>query len=121
MGANQDTRSTDSARATDVDEQSPVSWLGPLGARRGDDGRFTRAQVWLKVTAIVLFVIVATVWFPSYIMEPNSLAIPRDLYAGLLSAGAWDTVLSLISSGAWFVALAFAFWALRKTQKSQTI
>jgi hypothetical protein len=51
----------------------------------------------------------------------KSFAIPRDLFADLLSASAWDTVLSLIASGVWVTTLAFAFWALWKAQKSDLI
>jgi hypothetical protein len=102
-----------------ADDGSLASKLGPLGAKRGADGRFTRLQVWVKVAVIVLYIVIATVWFPSYLMK--SLAIPLDFYADLFSASAWDTVLSLIASGAWVTMLALAFWALWKAQKSDLI
>jgi len=88
---------------------------------RGEDGRFTRGQVWVKSLFIFLFVTIATVWFPSYLMEPNSLAIPRDLYQGLMSPSTWSTVLSLIVSGAWFTALAVSIVGLRLAQKRNLI
>lgn len=95
--------------------------LGPLGAKRNIDGRFTWLQVWLKVAVIVIYIVFATVWFPSWLMKPNSLAVVRDLYSGLMSADTWDTILSLIVSGVWFIALAIALVAMRMAQKNQYI
>ncbi len=102
-----------------ADDGSLASKLGPLGAKRGVDGRFTSLQVWVKVAIIVLYIVIATVWLPSYLMK--SFAIPRDFFSDLLSASAWDTTLSLIASGVWVTTLAFAFWALWKAQKSDLI
>jgi len=101
--------------------RSIASLLGPLGAKKGIDGRFTRSQVWLKVAVIVLYIVIATVWFPSWLMKPNSLAVIRDLYAGLMSAETWSTILSLIVSGVWTVALAAGLVAMRLAQKSRYI
>jgi hypothetical protein len=102
-----------------ADDGSQASKLGPLGAKRGADRRFTSLQVWVKVAVVVLYIVIATVWLPSYLMK--SFAIPADFFADRLSASAWDTVLSLIASGAWVTTLAFAFWALWKAQKSDLI
>lgn len=107
--------------SSETDGSSLVAMLGPLGAKRGDDGTFTRPQVWLKVAVIVLYIVIATVWFPSYLMEPNSLAVIRDLYSGLMSPSTWDTILGLIASGVWFVALAVAFVGMRLAQKERLI
>lgn len=110
------------AHATSSDDGQPKALpLGPFGAVRGEDGRYTRAQVWLKSLTIFFYVFIATVWFPSYLMEPNSLAIPRDLYRGLMSASTWSTILSLIVSGVWFGALAVALYGLRFAQKRDLI
>ena len=98
-----------------------VSMLGPLGAKKDIEGRFTLPQVWLKVALIVLYIVIATVWFPSWLMKPNSLAVIRDLYSGLMSADTWSTVLSLIVSGVWFVALAIGLGAMRVAQQSRYI
>ncbi len=38
-----------------------------------------------------------------------------------MSAGTWDTILSLIASGAWFVALAVGLGAMRLAQQSRYI
>jgi hypothetical protein len=102
-----------------ADDGSLTSKLGPLGAKRGADGRFTSFQVWVKVAIIVLYIVIATVWLPSYLMK--TFAIPGDLFSDLLSTSAWDTALSLIASGVWATTLAFAFWALWKAQKSDFI
>lgn len=112
-------RQSTGSDAAAADDGSLASKLGPLGAKRGADGRFTSLQVWVKVAVIVLYIVIATVWLPSYLMK--SFAIPRDFFADLLSASAWDTVLSLIASGVWVTTLAFAFWALWKAQKSDLI
>jgi len=93
------------------------SLLGPFGARKDIDGRFTSLQVWLKVAVIVIYIVIATVWFPSWLMKPNSLAVIRDLYSGLMSADTWSTILSLIVSGVWFVALAVGLGAMRVAQQ----
>ena len=106
---------------TKSDGRSVASMLGPLGAKRGIDGRFTTLQVWLKVAVIVFYIVFATVWFPSWLMKPNSLAVVRDLYSGLMSSSPWTTVLNLIVSGVWFVALMFGFWAMRRAQQSRLI
>lgn len=118
MSADQDSR--DDAPAKNAGS-SIVSMLGPLGAQRGIDGRFTTLQVWLKVAVIVLYVVFATVWLPSNLMEPNSLAVIRDLYSGLMSSSTWATILSLIVSGVWFGALAVALVGLRLVQKDRYI
>ncbi len=95
--------------------------LGPLGAKKNIDGRFTTPAVWLKVAIIVLYIVIATVWFPSWLMKPNSLAVVRDLYSGLMSADTWSTVLSLIVSGVWFVALAIGLISMRVAQQHRYI
>ena len=95
--------------------------LGPLGAKKNIDGRFTTPAVWLKVAVIVLYIVIATVWFPSWLMKPNSLAVVRDLYSGLMSADTWSTVQSLIVSGVWFVALAAGLIAMRVAQQHRYI
>lgn len=97
------------------------SMLGPLGAKKDIEGRFTLPQVWLKVALIVFYIVIATVWFPAWLMKPNSLAVIRDLYSGLMSADTWSTVLSLIVSGVWFVALAIGLGAMRVAQQSRYI
>ena len=101
--------------------KSFASMFGPFGATRGANGRFTTLQVWLKVAVIVLYIVIATVWFPSWLMKPNSLAVVRDLYAGLMPGDLWDTVLSLIVSGVWFIALALGLMAMREAQKHRLI
>ncbi|MEA2009537.1 MAG: hypothetical protein U9N78_02425 [Actinomycetota bacterium] len=98
-----------------------ASMLGPFGARKDIDGRFTALQVWLKVAVIVFYIVIATVWFPSWLMKPNSLAVVRDLYSGLMSAETWSTVLSLTVSGIWFVALAVGLGAMRLAQQNRYI
>jgi hypothetical protein len=103
------------------DGRSVGSMLGPLGAKKNIDGRFTILQVWLKVALIVVYIVIATVWFPSWLMKPNSLAVIRDLYSGLMSADTWSTVLSLIVSGVWFVALATGLGAMRVAQQHRYI
>jgi len=95
--------------------------LGPLGAKKNIDGRFSTSAVWLKVAIIVLYIVIATVWFPSWLMKPNSLAVVRDLYSGLMSADTWSTVLSLIVSGVWFVALAIGLISMRVAQQHRYI
>ncbi len=118
MAANQDIPADASTKGVG---STIASMLGPLGAKRGSDGRFTTLQVWLKVAVIVLYVAFATVWLPSYLMEPNSLAVVRDLLSGLMSSSAWDTIVSLIVSGVWFGALAVALIGLRFAQKDRYI
>ncbi|MEA3511710.1 MAG: hypothetical protein U9R51_09770, partial [Actinomycetota bacterium] len=49
---------------------SIASMLGPFGAQKDIDGRFTAPQVWLKVAVIVFYIVIATVWFPSWLMKP---------------------------------------------------
>ncbi len=100
---------------------SIASMLGPLGAKKSIGGRFTSVQVWLKVAVIVFYIVIATVWFPSWLMKPNSLAVIRDLYSGLMSAETWSTLLSLIVSGVWFVALAVGLGAMRVAQQNRYI
>lgn len=95
--------------------------LGPLGAKKSIDGRFTTPAVWLKVAIIVVYIVIATVWFPSWLMKPNSLAVVRDLYSGLMSTETWSTVLSLIVSGVWFVALSIGLAAMRVAQQHRYI
>ena len=95
--------------------------LGPLGAKKSIDGRFTTPAVWLKVAIIVVYIVIATVWFPSWLMKPNSLAVVRDLYSGLMSTETWSTVLSLIVSGVWFVALSIGLVAMRVAQQHRYI
>lgn len=95
--------------------------LGPLGATKDIEGRFSIPAVWLKVAVIVLYIVIATVWFPSWLMKPNSLAVMRDLYSGLMSPDTWSTLLSLIVSGVWFVALAVGLIALRVAQQHRYI
>jgi len=118
MGAEHQASTTESNASSG---RSIESMLGPLGAKKDIDGRFTRPQIWLKVAVIVFYIIVATVWFPSYLTEPNSLAVIRDLYSGLMSTNTWDTILSLIASGAWFVALAVGLGAMRLAQQNRYI
>ena len=110
-----------SSETTESDGRSIASIFGPLGARKNIDGRFTLLQVWLKVAVIVFYIVIATVWFPSWLMKPNSLAVVRDLYSGLMSASTWDTMLSLIVSGVWFVALAMGLGAMRMAQQNRLI
>ncbi|MFV9672438.1 MAG: hypothetical protein ACNYZH_04370 [Acidimicrobiia bacterium] len=100
---------------------SIASMMGPLGAKKSIDGRFTTPAVWLKVAVIVFYIVIATVWFPSWLMKPNSLAVIRDLYSGLMSAETWSTVLSLIVSGVWFGALAVGLGAMRVAQQHRYI
>ena len=95
--------------------------LGPLGAKKNIDGRFTTPAVWLKVAVIVLYIVIATVWFPSWLMKPNSLSFVHDLFSGFMSADTWSTVLSLIVSGVWFVALAIGLVAMRVAQQRRYI
>ncbi len=118
MEAEQQSSTTDSTASAG---RTIGSMLGPLGAKKNIDGRFTTAAVWLKVAVIVIYIVVATVWFPSWLMKPNSLAVIRDLYSGLMSASTWDTVLSLIVSGVWFVVLAFGLGAMRVAQQHRYI
>jgi hypothetical protein len=101
--------------------RSVASMFGPFGAKRSIDGGFTTLQVWLKVAVIVFYIVFATVWFPSWLMKPNSLAVIRDLYSDLVSADTWSTILSLIVSGVWFVALAIGLGAMRLAQRSRLI
>lgn len=110
-----------SPETTKSDGRSIASMFGPFGAKKDIDGRFTTLQVWLKVAVIVVYIVLATVWFPSWLMKPNSLAVIRDLYSGLMSASTWDTMLSLIVSGVWFVALAVGLVAMRLAQKARLI
>jgi amino acid transporter len=112
---------TSTPESAETGGRSIASKFGPFGAKRGANGRFTTLQVWLKVAVIVLYIVIATVWFPSWLMKPNSLAVIRDLYAGLMPGDLWNTVLSLIVSGVWFVALAFGLVALREAQKHRLI
>ncbi len=114
MGAAPDTSSSESEESAG---RSIGSMLGPFGAKKNIDGRFTSLQVWLKVAVIVIYIVIATVWFPSWLMKPNSLAVIRDLYSGLMSADTWSTVLSLIVSGVWFVALVIGLGAMRVAQQ----
>lgn len=102
-------------------DRSIASKFGPFGAKKDIDGRFTLLQVWLKVAVIVFYIVIATVWFPSWLMKPNSLAVIRDLYSGLMSADTWDTILTLIVSGVWFAALAIGLVAMRMAQRSRLI
>ena len=118
MGAEQQ---SSTAGSTASNGRSIGSMLGPLGARKNIDGRFTTLQVYLKVAVIVVYIAIATVWFPSWLMKPNSLAVIRDLYSGLMSADTWSTVLSLIVSGVWFVALAIGLGAMRVAQQHRYI
>ncbi len=110
-----------SPETTESDGRSIASMFGPFGAKKDVDGRFTLLQVWLKVAVIVFYIVFATVWFPSWLMKPNSLAVIRDLYSGLMSASTWDTMLSLIVSGVWFVALAIGLGAMRVAQQNRLI
>ncbi len=118
MGAEQQSSTTETSASSG---RSIASMLGPFGAKKNIDGRFTLLQVWLKVAIIVIYIVIATVWFPSYLMKPNSLAVIRDLYSGLMSADTWDTVLTLIVSGVWFGALAVGLVAMRLAQRSRFI
>jgi hypothetical protein len=118
MGVDQQSSTADSAASNG---RSVGPMLGPLGAKKNIDGRFTTLQVWLKVAVIVFYIAIATVWFPSWLMKPNSLAVIRDLYSGLMSASTWDTILSLIVSGVWFVALAIGLGAMRVAQQHRYI
>ena len=118
MGEPQESSSPEQSQS---DGRSIGSMLGPLGAKKNIDGRFTTPAVWLKVAVIVLYIVIATVWFPSWLMKPNSLAVVRDLYSGLMSADTWSTVLSLIVSGVWFVALAIGLGAMRVAQQHRYI
>ena len=106
---------------SNVESRSIGSMLGPLGAKKDGDGRFTSLQVWLKVAVILLYIVIATVWFPSWLTKPNSLAVIRDLYSGLMSADTWSTILNLIVSGVWFAALAVGLGALRVAQQHRYI
>ncbi len=106
---------------TQPGKRSIASMFGPLGAKRGIDGRFTTLQIWLKVGIIVFYFVFATVWFPSWLMKPNSLAVVRDLYSGLMSTDTWSTILRLIVSGVWFMALAIGLVAMRQAQKARLI
>ncbi len=118
MGEDPETSSSESRESTG---RSIASMLGPFGAKKNIDGRFTLLQVWLKVAVIVFYIVVATVWFPSWLMKPNSLAVIRDLYSGLMSPDTWSTILSLIVSGVWFVALAIGLGAMRVAQQHRYI
>ena len=118
MGETQESSPSESKESTG---RSTASMLGPFGAKKDIGGRFTALEVWLKVAVIVFYIVIATVWFPSWLMKPNSLAVIRDLYSGLMSASTWDTMLSLIVSGVWFVALAVGLGALRVAQQHRYI
>ena len=116
-----ETPETLSSESSEFAGRSIGSMLGPLGAKKNIDERFTPLQVWLKVAVIVVYIVIATVWFPSWLMKPNSLAVIRDLYSGLMSAETWNTILMLIVSGVWFVALAIGLGAMRLAQRSRFI
>lgn len=118
MRSDQETTPSEPAETTG---RSVLSVFGPLGATKNIDGRFTPLQIWLKIAVIVFYIVIATVWFPSWLMKPNSLAVIRDLYSGLMSTSTWDVILSLIVSGVWFGALAFGLGAMRLAQRSRLI
>ncbi|MEN8235619.1 MAG: hypothetical protein ABFR89_11945 [Actinomycetota bacterium] len=121
MSTDQESAALDATRVPSTEKPSGALPLGPLGAVKDEDGRFARVQVWSKSLFIFLFIAIGTVWLPSYLMKPNSLAIPRDLYQGLMSASTWSLVLSLIVSGVWTVALVASIYGLRLAQKRKLI
>ncbi len=67
------------------------------------------AGAWLRSVVIVLFFVVATVWFPSWVLKLGPVA---ELEPALRD---------IIGTAAWVVPLAVGMWGLRRVQRAGRI
>jgi hypothetical protein len=73
------------------------------------DTRPSWVRAYLIGLLIAGYFIVATVWFPSWVLRWGPVA------------GAEPLLRDLIGSGVWFVALVFGLWALWRAQRARFI
>jgi mono/diheme cytochrome c family protein len=94
---------------------------GPIARVRKRKHTFTTVQVWLKVTVIVIYFVLATVFIPSWVVESSTLTAPPAIWKDVLSADVWDFIRDAIGATVWLVALLAGLFGLRWAQRRDII